>query len=58
MCIPYMTTHVFEDGRSTRPGTGPDSEMKNEGDMVLVVVVMMEEVEVELVGMDLCRCFR
>ena len=52
-----MTTHVFEDGRGTRPGPGPGKEMKNARDMVVGVVVVMEVAEVEVVGMDQCRCF-
>ena len=57
VCIPYMTTHVFEDGRGTRPGPCPGKEIKNEGDTVVGVVVVMEVAEVEVVCMDLCRCF-
>ena len=52
-----MITHVFEDGRGTRPGPCPGKEMKNEGDTVVGVVVVMEVAEVEVVCMDLCRCF-
>ena len=52
-----MTTHVFEDGRGTRPGPGPGKEMKNARDMVVGVVVVMEMAEVEVVGIDLCRSF-
>ena len=52
-----MITHVFEDGRGIRPGPCPGKEIKNEGDTVVGVVVVMEMAEVEVVCMDLCRCF-
>ena len=46
LCVDVSGKWMRRDERAS--GLGPDS----------VVVVMMEDVDVELVGMDLCRCFR